>query len=305
MDTQTSTPAAPRDKKSRNLILILLLIILGLAGGLILQLCSTRTKIEEKVMENLTLQSELDSLMNEHSIIKYEYGALTDSLKGKDSLIQANAQEIKKLIASQADYYRIKRKLELLRGITQGYVNTIDSLYTENKKLQDENLVLTQKYNEQVTISRQLEQDKTELSDKVTQASALKAYNITAEGIRYKSWGEGEKVTYKARRVDAVKICFTLSENPVAAPGNKTVYVRLARPDNVIVTQGNDDAYTFEYQGEKLNFSMKQDINYQNKAMDVCLDWEKVAEGPAMKGVYHVYIFVDGEEIGYGQFELE
>jgi cell division protein FtsL len=305
MDTQTPTPAAPKEKKSRTLILILLLIIVGLAGGLIFQLCNTRTIIEEKVIENLTLQSELDSLMNEHSIIKYEYGALTDSLVGKDSLIQANAQEIKKLIASQADYYRIRKKLDLLRGITQGYVNTIDSLYTENKKLQDENLVLTEKYEAQVSISRQLEQDKTELTDKVTRASALKAYNISAEGIRYKSWGEGEKVTYKARRVDAVKICFTLSENPVAEPGKRNIYVRLARPDNVIVTQGNDETYTFDYQGEKINFSMKQEVDYQNKAMDVCLDWEKVAEGPAMKGVYHIYIFVDGEEIGYSQFELE
>lgn len=293
------------DKNSKRIIVILAIIILVLIGGLIYLSTSTKTKIEQKVMENLTLQSELDSLMNQHDIIKFEYGALADSLQNRDSVIQKNAEEIKKLIASQADYYRIKKKLDLLRGITQGYVNQIDSLYTENKKLQDENIVLTEKYKTQVDITEKLELDKTELEGKVTQGAALKAYNIVCEGLRYKAGGEKEKVTYKARRVDAVQVCFTLSENPLAIAGNRTVYVRLARPDNVIVTRSKEEEYTFEFNGERLNFSMKKEINYENKAMDICLSWDKVTDEPAMKGIYHAYIFIDGEEIGYSQFELE
>lgn len=294
-----------KDKRSRRVIIILSIIILALVAGLIYLSLSTQSRIEESVKENLTLQSELDSLMSEHDIIKYEYGALTDSLSSKDSIIQANAQEIKKLIASQADYYRIRKKLDLLRGITQGYVNEIDSLYTVNKILQEENIALTKKYNEQVVISEKLEQDKTELTEKVTKASALKAYNISCEGVRFKTWGDGEKITYKARRVDAVDVCFTLSENPVAETGNRTVYVRIARPDDVIVTKGEGEEYQFLHNGEMINYSMKEQIRYENKAMDICLRWEKVTDEPAMKGTYHAFIFLDGEEIGYSQFELD
>ncbi|HRZ76178.1 MAG TPA: hypothetical protein P5248_02345, partial [Bacteroidales bacterium] len=196
------------------------------------------------------------------------------------------------------------KKLDLLRKTTQGYLNQLDSLYTANRKLTEENVQLTQKYEKQVTISQELEKSKVELEGKVTQAAVLKAYNIVCEGLRVRG-EDSEKVTYKARRVDAVRVCFTLSENPVAQPGPRNIYVRIARPDNVIITRGKDDAFTFEHQGQKLNFSMKQEVNYQNKAMNVCLSWEKQSEEPAMKGTYNVYIFIDGYEIGYSQFTLE
>jgi len=240
----------------KRIVIVLLVIILGLIAALIWQSVSTGEKIEQKVTENISLQSELDSLMREHDFIKYEYGALTDSLKSRDSVILANAEEIKKLIASQADYYRIRKKLDLLRGITQNYVNRIDSLYTANRLLEEENRTLSTKYEEQVSITEELEKDRTELEEKVTQAAVLKAYNIVCEGIRMRA-GEREDVTFKARRVDAIRVSFTLSENPVAEPGPKTLYVRIARPDNVIVTRGKDDAFTFEYEGNRINFSMK------------------------------------------------
>ena len=304
MNEVTQPVNSLRERRYKGVIILLLLVIIGLVIALLQQSKSTVVRIEQKVKENLTLQTELDSLMSEHDVIKLEYGSLTDSLTAKDSMIIANAEEIKKLIASQADYYRIRKKLDLLRKTTQGYLSQIDSLYTENRVLTEKNVVLTEKYEQQVTISQELEKTKVELEDKVTQAAVLKAYNIVSEGLRVRG-EDSEKLTFKARRVDAVKVCFTLSENPVAQPGMRTVYVRIARPDNVIVTQGKDDAFSFEHQGQKLNFSMKQEVNYQNKAMNVCLKWDKQSDEPAMKGVYKVYIFTDGYEIGYSQFTLE
>lgn len=302
---ETSQPAnSRRERRYQAIILLLSLVIIGLIIALMQQNKQSGVKIEQKVKENLTLQTELDSLMKEHGVIKMEYGELTDSLLSKDSLIQANAEEIKKLIASQADYYRIRKKLDLLRKTTQGYLNQIDSLYTANRKLTEENVILTEKFEKQVSISQELEKSKVELEGKVSQAAILKAYNIVSEGLRIRG-EDNESVTYKARRVDAVRVCFTLSENPVAQPGPRNIYVRIARPDNVIITRGKDDAFTFEHEGQKLNFSMKQEVNYQNKAMNVCLTWEKQSDEPAMKGTYNVYIFTDGYEIGYGQFTLE
>ncbi|PKP27366.1 MAG: hypothetical protein CVU02_03605, partial [Bacteroidetes bacterium HGW-Bacteroidetes-19] len=91
--------------------------------------------IEEK--ENL--QSELDALLLEHDKIKQEYGDLSDQLTEKDSLILANAEEIKRLINSQGDYRKIKKQLARLQNIAQEYVTEIDQLYTENKRLKEEN----------------------------------------------------------------------------------------------------------------------------------------------------------------------
>lgn len=304
MNDQVQFSGSAAEKKYKTIIVIMALIIIGLIIALFMTNQRKSVQIEQKLTENVGLQSELDSLMKEHEFIKLEYGALTDSLSTKDSLIQANADEIKKLIASQADYYRIRKKLDLLRKTTQGYLNQIDSLYTANRLLKEENVVLTEKFERQVSRSMELEKDKEILEEKVTQAAILKAYNISAMGARIRG-EDNEKITFKARRVDAVKVCFTLSENPIIEKGPKTIYVRVARPDNVIVTRGKDDAFTFEYQGEKINFTMKETIDYQNKAMDLCLYWHKQTDEPAMKGTYHVSIFADGYEIGYTTFVLE
>ena len=94
---------------------------------------------EKSVQMSAELQSELDSLMAEHDKIKKEYGYLSDQLSAKDSTILAQAKEIEALINSQADYRRIKKKLDALRQITHGYVNQIDSLYRVNQTLTDEN----------------------------------------------------------------------------------------------------------------------------------------------------------------------
>jgi hypothetical protein len=51
---------------------------------------------------------------------------------------------------------------------------------------------------------------------------------------------------------------------------------------------------------------MKKEINYDNKAQEICLSWTKKDEKtPAMAGKYNVALFVDGYEIGQSQFELK
>lgn len=304
MNDSSSTSGQSSDRKYQRIIVLMGLIILALIVALFQTNRSKSAKIEQRLTENVTLQAELDSLMSEHQAIKIEYGTLTDSLSTMDSVIQVNQEEIKKLIASQADYYRIRKKLDQLRNITQGYLSQIDSLYTENKLLQEQNIVLTEKFEHQVSRSKELEKDKEVLEEKVTQAAIMKAYNINSLGVRVRG-EDREKVTFKARRVDAVKVCFTLSENKIIEPGPKTIYIRVARPDNVIVTRGKDEAFTFEYQGDKINFSMKETIDYQNIAMDLCMYWHKQTDEPAMKGTYHVAIFADGYEIGSSSFILE
>ena len=57
----------------------------------------------QTVEEKDNLQAELDALIQEHNKIKAEYGDLSNQLSEKDSIILANAAEIKKLINKQAD----------------------------------------------------------------------------------------------------------------------------------------------------------------------------------------------------------
>lgn len=298
-----------KEKKLKLIIWILSGIILVLAVLLILTRTQVHTIVVEKektANQNAALQHELDSLLKVHDSIKAEHKTLSGALAQKDSIIMANAQEIQRLIGQSADYKQIKKKLGLLRGFTQGYLTQIDSLYRVNQSLRDENIQIQNSFKKEQEKTNELSKDKEALAEKVNMASYLKAYNISAEGYKLKSGGKKESATERARRTDAVKICFTLSENPIIQPGTKTVYARIARPDNVIVTEGKEDIYTFEYQGQKLQYTIKQDVTYDGKAQNLCMSWvKKDKKAAAMKGTYNVALFLDGYELGKTTFDLK
>ena len=255
--------------------------------------------------ERMQLQTEFDSLMFQYDQIKSEYGDLTDSISAKDSIILANAREIKKLLAKTRDYHRIKRKLNYLRSIQQSYIDQLDSLYTVNHELQEKLEVAQKTIRKEKTRAQTLSKEKEELSKKVEIGSVIKAYNVQGIAYHLKGTKRREVETKKARRVDRIKICFTLAENKVAEAGKRTVYLRIARPDGEIIRKGDGNQYSFMYDGHRLQYSMKQEIDYTNKSMNLCLSWDKQSDQPAMKGTYEVSVFMDGEKIGSSSFTLD
>ena len=297
-------------KKKRPVLLILIIIILIIAvGGLIINLLDTKSELttlqSEKEQQRVELQTELDLVISEHNKIKEDYGTLSDSLFIKDSIIQENANEIKKLLNTKWEYYKIKKRLKLLQGVAQGYVHQMDSLYNVNKALTEENIRIKEEFSYELKLNSELTRVAEDLSEMVEQASVLKAYNTTAVPMRLKSNGK-ETPTDKARRLEKIKICFTLSENLIIPEGVKTLYVRIARPDKLILVKNKSDDYSFTFQGETLQYSMKEDIEYNNIQKDICLSWiKRYSKEPMMTGVYNVEIFSEDEVIGNAQFTLK
>ncbi len=296
-----------KEKRYRIIIGVLIGIIIILSIGWITSSYKVRTIIVQAAQANTqkeSLKAELDSLLKEHDRIKTEYGQVTKNLKGKDSLILANAEEIRDLLNYKYDYTKVKRKLDLLRNITQNYVRQIDSLYVVNKSLKNENTEIRDNLSKEKEKVVVLNKEKDNLNEKVSKASMLKAYNVSGTTIHQRS-GTKEETTAKARRTDGVKVCFTLSENPVAAVGKRTIYVRIARPDNVIITEGTD-ASSFLFNGEKIQYTLKKEVEYDTKSQNICLSWYKHdKKSEAMPGKYNVSIFCDDYEIGQTSFELK
>ena len=138
----------------------------------------------------------------------------------------------------------------------------------------------------------------------MNQAAFIKAYNVSTTPYRLKSGGAKEMVTDKANRTDRLRVCFTIGENPLVATGKKSIYIRIQRPDNVVVIKSKYDTFTFN--GQTIPFSLREDIDYTGAAKNVCADWtKKDKDTPAMKGKYIVTVFTDEAEIGTGSFELK
>jgi len=260
----------------------------------------------EKEAQRLAFQYELDSLLTEHEAIKTEYGNLTELLAEKDSVIQANAVEIKQLLDTQWEYVKVQRKLERLRVISQGYLHQMDSLFTLNRELQAENEEVKAKYEYERSLTKELQKDKETLIEKVEEAAILRAYNIKATPFNLKGAHNKESETDRARRTDLIRVCFSLAENNIAPSGMKDVYLRIARPDNMILVAGLGDDYSFVFNGNVLQYSAMRQVDYQNAELKVCADWiNRNKAEPMQTGVYVVNVFHGDNEIGQTSFTLK
>lgn len=259
----------------------------------------------EVTTENENLQAELDALLAEHEKIKSEYGELSDLLSEKDSTIMANAAEIQKLIASQGDYNKIKRQLQRLQNIAQEYVTEIDQLYAENQALKEENSQVKESLAQTQEEKALLQRHKDSLNTRISGAAVHKAYNIRSRAVFYKANGT-EVETDRAARAKALKTTLTLAENSLLPAGPVNLYCRIALPETGrVLTPGAGDSYTFVNNGQRLQYTAKTTINYDNKAQNISLVWDIRDNDKAIKGKYIVQVFTDNAYLGESYITLK
>ena len=250
----------------------------------------------EKEMQRADFQAEVDSLMRVHNELKESYGELSQELAEKDSIIQADAVEIKKLLDSQWDYYRIKKKLASLQEISQKYVRQMDSLYTVNQELVAENERIREEFQAERRENSNLNRQKEELTNMVNQAAVLKLYNYSAQAVRFKG-GSKESNTDRADRAERIRIDFTVAANDLIQPGSKTFYVRIADPTRAIISKGTGDEYAFESNGETLQFTEKIRVNYEGKETPVRAYYTKPADREFRPGTYFIDVYEQGGKL--------
>ena len=289
-------------------------IILGVIS--FLGICSTiyfaffakpvfNTEYIRSEYEKELLNTELDSLMAAHEQIKAQYGDLSEQLSEKDSIINANADEIKRLIASQADYRKIKKQLERLQKISQEYVAEMDRLYTENRELKEENTQVKESLTKSEQKNAEIQKDNEALNEKIQTASVITAYNFTSQVVYEKKTGV-EVETDRASKAKRFKISCVLGENSLREAGAVNVYCRISLPgDGRVLCQGKGDAYSFMYNGERLQYTMRNTVNYTGKSEKVNLVWNLKDDDKAIKGTYVAQIYTDEKFLGETTFTLK
>jgi hypothetical protein len=250
----------------------------------------------EKEMQRIDFQAEVDSLMKVHNELKESYGELSLELAEKDSIIQADAVEIKKLLDSQWDYNRIKKKLANLQDISQRYVRQMDSLYTVNRELVAENERIREEFQAERRQNTNLTRQKEELTNKVNQAATMKISNYNAKAVRSKGSGK-ESDTDRASRAERIRIDFTVAANDLIEPGTKLFYVRIADPKRAIISKGTGDEYSFKSNGETLQFTEKVRVNYDGTETAVRAYYVKPDAYELMPGTYFVDVYEQGGKL--------
>ncbi len=307
MENQTKPNQSISPKKSNNGLLAALVVLIVVAVGLAIWMFVAQGNIKtlkaEKEAQKQELMSQVNSLMKEHDQLKAQFGQLSDSLAKKDQIIQTNAKEIKQLLRTKYEYFQVRKKFHDLQLIEQGFVRQLDSLYKVNHALTLENRQIKEQVKSEQAKNQNLMQEKSALTQKVTLASVIPAYNLKAEGIHVTGSGR-ERKTDKIKRISKLKVCLTLGANKITAPGSKNVYVRIALPNKKILTINESDEYSFTFNGNKLQYSAMKTVDYQNQSVGVCLYYEPRMTQPLQPGTYNVDVFVDDANIGHTTFEL-
>ena len=127
------------------------------------------------------------------------------------------------------------------------------------------------------------------------------AAKMKAEFRKKRPRNKRGKTAKKVKDVKKIAISFTIVKNITAKTGERTLYIRIAKPDNDILTKNASN--TFPYENRNLVYSIKKYIEYTGEEQNVTVYWDVEEYLPA--GTYHVYIFADGTMIGQQAFSMK
>ena len=249
---------------------------------------------------------EKEELENEYSSFATQYDelqiritndSLQDKLEQEKLKTQQLLEELRQTKATDAaEITRLKKELKTVRAVLKSYVVQIDSLNRLNEELQKENKRVKARYSEASRKIDKIEEEKENLTKKVSLASQLDAIGISFTPLK-KNGKEAKKIK------DAKKIAigFTIAKNITTETGEKTIYVRILKPDEDVLSKNAGDLFTYE--NKELKYSIKKYIEYNGEEQQVNVYWD--IEEFLQAGTYKVQIFADGNMIGSGSFNIK
>jgi hypothetical protein len=296
---QPSNSVSPlKDKKSRRIIIVLSVLISLMLTFMVFRESQYQENIETVIQyeeEKNSLRDNLDDLIDEHELLKDEYGDLSEQLEDRDSTILAYADEIKQLLRSKGELRQAKNKILKLKEISKRYVSAIDSLYTLNQMLQLENDSV-KRANQLISFrNRTLEKSNQDLSERVFTASMLKVENIQIEGVYYRSSGR-EVTTTRASKIQNFSICFDIIENKVTDAGAKSIYIRIVDPRGQVLNVANKIQETSLETDRIVQYTTDYNFDYSNQKISECLLWTR--GNVLVPGIYYFEFIMEGQVIG-------
>jgi hypothetical protein len=287
----------PENKKGAPVMLIVISIFLTLAlAFLIFRYFGQKKRMIE--METVLTQ-EKDSLANELRLMIHGYDTLKTSNDTLNAKLEKEKTRIRQLLSINASNIQLIKKykgeITTMREIMKSYIVQIDSLNTRNKILVAENQDIKQQINKVQKTNVELSRVREELSSKVEMASVIQAKDVVAVALNKK-----RKETTRLDRIDKLRICFTLRENPIALAGQKTVYLRIIRPDSLVITSSPDNL--FDFNKTKMIYTAYRQGDYLNQDIEMCIFVDNT--GDFIPGNYKAELYLDNNMIGGCSFIL-
>jgi FtsZ-binding cell division protein ZapB len=288
------------DKERRNNLIIIMLSVILLI--VIVVFVSQHNQNKEMMAalnkEKASIQAELGTLMTNYDSLHTNNEVLQTELsnaQGKVKDLLTEVEQVKRISYDQINQYQ--QQVTTMRNIMKNYIVQIDSLNRRNELLMAENAQVKENFAQSESKNQQLEKEKQHLQEKIKEAAQLEATELVAVGINARG-----KEAESARRAEQIRVSFVLSKNVTAPRGNKMIYVRIQKPNQVLLQQSPNDLFQFE--DLKIPFSAKREVTYEGNALPVNIFWDNQGQ-EFMPGEYTVDVFADGSNIGTTTFIMK
>jgi FtsZ-binding cell division protein ZapB len=288
-----------KDKRNNVIVIILSVLLITLTIMYFRQRSEDQAYASQLTAEKDSITVELSKMVTNYNSIKTENDTLNKTItvtKNKVADLLKEVEHVKHVSFEQISKYR--DEVTTLRTIMRSYIVQIDSLNQRNQQLMTENVDVKKQVTEAKTINQQLSQEKQKLEQTVSLAAQLTADNLKAIGINSKG-----KEQNKASKIDKIKIDFSLSKNLTAKRGSKNIYIRIQRPDQVLLMKSDKDLFKFE--NLKIPYSATREIEYEGSDLPVSIYWDNQKEAALVPGKYTIDVFTDGLNIGTTTLDIK
>lgn len=252
------------------------------------------TTEKNDVIANLnTMKTKYDLALSENEVTNQNLVEARERIQGLIDSLETAETNVKSL-------WRYKQKYLALQ-------EEMDVLLTENDRLKVENMQLATtldstkvQLEERAMFNDSLMIQNTALAEVMENAAVLNTAKLKGYGVLVRNNGKLVPME-RARRVDKIRVCYTVAKNKLVQAGDKELYVQVIDPKNNIL--GANQQITF---GEQtLNYSVISKFNYENGNLDVCEFVSNNTDDDFAEGRYQVNVFNGNELVSSSEFTLK
>jgi len=267
--------------------------------------------IAAKTEEVLSAKTKLDSIsaqLDAKIAEIQQLGGNVDSLMKVKSQLETDKRELRNV--NSFDSKKYEQKIRNYQAILAQKDQEIARLKEENGVLSQQNESLSQENNtlkaEKQTLSDSVvavSSKNQELAEKVTIAAALRAENITVDAIN-KRGKEKEGGSYKAKKIDKIKVSIRLAPNGLAKQEEKTLFMRILDPSGAVVSDMATGSGEFTYNGQGMIYTAQQQFNFDNSRQTIDFIYGRGGQR-FNSGAYTIELYCEGFRIGEGGFTVK
>ncbi len=290
-----------KSNKGFKVAVVVLAVLLIASAVFGIKLYSDQKAISEQLEEDKQeLIVELDNMSTSYAEAQAENEVINQDLEDAKLRIDSYIDSLKTAKADVAYLRRFRKQVQVLK-------DERERLLAENEELRASNRLLILERDstaivlaEQSRYSDSLTVQNLELAKVVEDGSMLVTTGLTAEGIKVLNSGKVVS-TERARRADKVRVCFSLTANRIAQPGEREFYIQVLDPNNMVLganavlTKGD----------ESLNYSKKTKFYYENSELDVCDYIDPTGGDKMVKGRYMVNVYERFRLVSETEFTLK